>query len=151
MNAFVHTVPQILLKSNNHALIVVPNNTTISFSGQAATIFNNDSISITSSYDALLFSEIFNFVDYLMVYCDLIESQTVGDTTAPLLRTICKTGKFNSTNEKIFTDPHYSPVLRSYINTINVDIRDPSGEQIRFENQLSKVILKLHFRPARNG
>ena len=84
-----------------------------------------------------------------MVYCDLVEPQTVGDTSAPLLRTICKTGEFNKTTEKVFSEPHYLPVMRSYINTINIDIRDPSGEKVRFENQLSKVILKLHFRPIR--
>ena len=88
-----------------------------------------------------------NFFDYLMVYCDIIEPQTVGDTIAPLLRTICKTGEFNRTTEKIFINPHYLAVNKSFINTINIDVRDPSGEQAKFQSNLSKILVKLHFRP----
>jgi hypothetical protein len=149
LNHYSTVVPRIELKTNNHTSVIVPVGSAISFTDQAQNIFKNDSQMITSSYEMLIFSELLNFVDYLMVYCDLVEPQTVGDVTAPLLRTITKTGKFNTTNEKIFTEPHYMPVLRSYINTINVDVRDPSGQPVRFENQLSKVILKLHFRPIR--
>ena len=82
-----------------------------------------------------------------MVYCDVIEPQTVGDTYAPLLRVIYKTGEFNRTTEKIYTNPHYLPVNKSFITSINIDVRDPSGDQSRFENLLSKVLVKLHFRP----
>jgi hypothetical protein len=53
-------------------------------------------------------------IKYLMVYTDPIESQIVGDTYANLLRTITKTGEFNRTTEKLFLDPHYIAVTKSY-------------------------------------
>jgi hypothetical protein len=73
----------------------------------------------------------------------------IGNTLAPILRFISKTGQFNKNTEKIFTDPHYIPVRNSFISSINIDIRDPSGEPIRFENDLSKTLVKLHFRPIK--
>ena len=85
-----------------------------------------------------------------MVYCDIVEPQNVGDTFAQLLRTICTTGEFNKSTEKIYTSPHYIPVCKSFITNINIDIRDPSGEKVKFENLLSKVLVKLHFKPIRN-
>ena len=150
-NKYLKLSPQINLynKSNNHAFVSVPEGTTFFFEGHAQSIFKNSQKDISKNYDFLIMSEQFNFVDYLMIYCDLVESQTVGDTYAPLLRTICKTGEFNKTTEKIFT--HYLPVCKSFINSINIDVRDPSGERVRFENHLSKVILKLHFRPLNNA
>ena len=151
-NKYVKLCPQINLynKSNNHAFVTVPDKIAIFFEGHAKQLFKNDKTHITKNYDFLIMSELLNFVDYLMIYCDLVEPQTVGDTFAPLLRTICKTGEFNRTTEKIYTNPHYLPVCKSYINTINIDVRDPSGEKVKFENQLSKVYLKLHFRTIRN-
>ena len=93
----------------------------------------------------VLLSEFLNFVDYLMVYCDIVDPQNVGDTFAQLLRTICTTGEFNKSTEKIYTTPHYIPVCKSFITNINIDIRDPSGEQVKFENLLSKVLEKIKF------
>jgi hypothetical protein len=89
-----------------------------------------------------------NISDYLMVYSDVIEYQYVRDTFAPLLRTVCRTGSFNETCEKIFTSPHYIPVRKSYIISINIDIRDTSGNPVQFSAPTGKVLTKLHFRPC---
>ena len=152
-NKYQILCPEITLyrKSNNHAFFRVPSGTTFYFDGSAQNIFKNSQSEIKNNFDFLILSELLNFVDYLMVYCDLVESQLVGDTYAPLLRTICKTGEFNKTTEKIFSNPHYLPVCKSFINTINISVRDPSGERVKFDNLLSKVILKLHFRPINNA
>ena len=89
-NKYLKLSPQINLynKSNNHAFVSVPEGTTFFFEGHAQSIFKNSQKDISKNYDFLIMSEQFNFVDYLMIYCDLVESQTVGDTYAPLLRTI---------------------------------------------------------------
>ena len=127
----------------------VPAKTEVVFSGLAKKIFVKDNAK--KDYKFFFDSELLNFFDYIMLYTDIIEHQNLGDSYAPILRTITKNGEFNRSVEKIFTDPHYIPVNKSYINSINIDLRDPSGEQIRFENQLSKVLTKLHFRPIKNA
>ncbi len=71
--------------------------------------------------------------------------QRVGNTYAQLLRTITKTGEFNRTTEKIFKIPQYLPINRSYISSINIDIRYPKGDPAKFESKLSNVLVKLHF------
>jgi hypothetical protein len=140
--------PTFKIINNFNLLLTIPSGTTVRFTGHAKQIFNslND---LTADHEFLFHSELINFFDYLMVYTDLIEQQYVGDSLAPLLRTITKTGQFNRTTEKIFIDPHYLPVNKSYITSINIDIRDPTGKPARFENLLSKVLVKLHFRPIK--
>lgn len=80
----------------------------------------------------------------LFVYCDILESQIVGDTFSPLLFTIA----LEDTQKKIVT---VNP-LRSYINvarqsfdSINIFICNEFGEEAVFENGASS--LSLHFRP----
>ncbi len=82
-----------------------------------------------------------------MVYTDqVVQQRVVGNTYAQLLRTITKTADFNRTTEKIFETPQYLPLTRSYITSINIDIRYPTGESAKFESLLYKVLVKLHFR-----
>ena len=133
----------------NRLFLDIPENTIVVFDGYCNTLFKGYQ-EMKSYHEFVLLSEFLNFVDYLMVYCDIVDPQNVGDTYAQLLRTICTTGEFNKSTEKIYTTPHYIPVCKSFITNINIDIRDPSGEQVKFENLLSKVLVKLHFRPIRN-
>jgi hypothetical protein len=118
----------------------------IKFEGYAQNLFNAKT-ELNSDHTFVLFSELLNFYDYMYVYCDIIQYQRIGDQYGQLLRTITKTSDFNKTIEKIFIHPHYLPVSNSIINTINIRITDPSGNQVKFGNINSKVIAKLHFRP----
>jgi hypothetical protein len=86
-----------------------------------------------------------------MIYTNIIEPQYVGNTRSELLQTVTKTGLFNRTTEKIYNNPHYLPLNKSFINNININVRYPTGEFARFENLTSKVISKLHFRPVTNA
>lgn len=83
------------------------------------------------------------------VYSDIVSSQYVGDTLAPLLRTVevdhtavggmvCRT----------YNSPHYVPVKLRDIETIRVDLRLDSGELLPFES--GQVICKVHFRVKRS-
>ncbi|KAJ8043891.1 hypothetical protein HOLleu_11191 [Holothuria leucospilota] len=83
-------------------------------------------------------------IHQLYVYTDIIEHQLVGDTTAPLLRTVPAGNKFGETIDVDFSKLHYKPIARSLINNIEIDIRDETGMSIPFEN--GRVIVKLHFR-----
>ena len=64
---------------------------------------------------------------------------------APLLRLVAS----NQTNglnfmSKVFDSPHYLPVSRNNINTIEIDIRSSLGDPIYFTS--GEVVVKLHFR-----
>ena len=135
----------------NTLTLNIPDDSSVLFEGYCKTMLNTSDSEIKHYHEFIILSEFLNFIDYLMIYCDIVEAQNVGDTFAQLLRTICTTGEFNKTTEKIYTAPHYIPVNKSFITNINIDIRDPSGEQAKFENLLSKVLVKLHFRPIRNA
>ena len=82
----------------------------------------------------------------LYVYTNIIDYQFVGNSFAPLLRTISVNegpeyyGKYI---DSIFTNPHYIPVTMNSIDSIEIDIRDDTGTPIQFE--AGKVLVKLHF------
>lgn len=80
----------------------------------------------------------------LMIYTDIIEPQIVGDVFAPLLRIVNVTGHHGDMIHVQYDKPHYLPVSRNIIETIEINIRTHTGELVPFERGRSYV--KLHFR-----
>ena len=77
----------------------------------------------------------------LMIYTDLIEYNIVGDTKAPLLRCFPFNSKLKSGNNittgqymnyQTFSNLQFRPVLKNSFHSIHIDLRDTSGEKIRF-------------------
>ena len=77
----------------------------------------------------------------LMIYTDLIEYKSVGDTKAPLLRCflfiskleagdIITTGQYM--NHQTFSNLQFRPLLKNSFPSIHIDLRDRSGEKILF-------------------
>jgi hypothetical protein len=85
-----------------------------------------------------------NLIQSLFVYCDIIDYQYVGDAYVPLLRNVVVENSFPKTAIAHYDNPHYVNINKSEINTIHVEIRDDTGEKIKFDQ--GKVIIKLHFR-----
>lgn len=84
----------------------------------------------------------------LFVYTNIIQYSTVGDVRAPLLRIVNVEGNYGDIVAKIYDNPHYVPLKQKMIDTIEIDIRDDTGESIPFIN--GRVIIKLHFRQQRS-
>ena len=84
----------------------------------------------------------------LFVYCDILEHTVVGDTKAPLLRTISVTGKHGNIVREIFDKSMYVPIQKKHFESIEIDIRTDFGEPVPFVNGKSTVI--LHFRMSKN-
>ena len=84
----------------------------------------------------------------LYVYCDIIQSQYVGDALVPLLRIVPVEGNDGKRISKSFIRPQYLPVSRKQFETIEVNIKRDTGESVPFE--LGKVLLTLHFRQSRS-
>ena len=80
----------------------------------------------------------------LYVYCNLCKPQIVGDTLAPLLRIVDSKGKDGQNIVKFYGQPHFVPLRKKYIDVIQINISDDTGNIISFT--LGKVICKLQFR-----
>jgi hypothetical protein len=82
----------------------------------------------------------------LYVYCDILENVPVGDTLAPLLRTIDAEAPRGNIIHKNFDRPRYLPIQRKNFSSLEIDIRDGLGRAIPFES--GTVIVTLHFKRA---
>lgn len=81
------------------------------------------------------------------IYCDILEPQIVGDTNAKLLRVVSVDNSkymYGSQKMKIFSPPHYIPVLKRGFENIEIDIRTETGESVPFS--FGTVCVKLHFK-----
>ena len=80
----------------------------------------------------------------MYVYCDIVQPQVVGDTSAQLLRGIPVEGKLGETVTKTFTNVQYVPVQKKSFEDIEILLRDDTGNVMSFER--GKAIATLHFR-----
>ena len=84
----------------------------------------------------------------LYVYCDLVESGVVGDTLAPLLRTVSIDHRNNGNQvSREFQHIQYLPIQKKEFTTVEIDIRDDYGRLVPFTR--GKAIVTLHFRRRR--
>ena len=86
-------------------------------------------------------------IDSIFIYCNILEPQIIGNTKAPLLRTVGVSGDYGQIVEKIFDLPHYIPLLQRSFSTIKISIYSDQGRPIPF--MFGKCIAKLHFRQNR--
>jgi hypothetical protein len=87
-------------------------------------------------------------VSSLYIYTNIIDYQFVGDSYAPLLRTIMVNENVENYGKYIsqeFQNTQYLPLRLNVFDYIEIDIRDDTGNPIHFE--AGKVLIKLHFRP----
>lgn len=82
----------------------------------------------------------------LYIYCNLIESQVVGNSLAPLLRTVTIEGGHGDFLSKIFLSPHYVKLRTKTFDSVETQIKTDTGEAVTF--RFGKVILKLHLRKS---
>lgn len=80
----------------------------------------------------------------LLVHCNIVEPQLVGDQFVPLLRAIAVKGQIGEVVADSFTNIHYIGVERSTFQEIEVHITDDTGKTITF--QQGRVTIKLHFK-----
>ena len=80
-------------------------------------------------------------IQSLMIYTDIVEYNIVGDTKAPLLRCFpfiskVKSGDVITTgqymNYQTFSNLQFRRLLKNSFHSVQIDLRDTSGEQIPF-------------------
>jgi hypothetical protein len=84
-----------------------------------------------------------------MILTDLIEDQYFGDAMSPVLYTLNMKSSSNAESVTVLENPHYLPVKKTFISSINIQLFDLTGSPIKFTDLFSLVILKIHFRKLR--
>ena len=64
----------------------------------------------------------------LYVYCDAAEAIPVGDIKTPLLRVVDAARNFGDLIHRLYTTPHFVPVSRKEFYTVEIDIRNDTGQ-----------------------
>ena len=162
------TEPKIIISvENGNVQLKVPKNIFIQFMGTINTLWDVTETKINFSQNDAKFirknSSIFNFqtnefklpllysklngIHSLFVYTDIIDNQFVGNSQSPLLNVVNVSNDYQHVISRIYDNPNYISVSPREISSINISIRDDTGEKIFFSN--SKVIIKLHFRSKR--
>jgi hypothetical protein len=85
-----------------------------------------------------------NIFSTIYTYCNIVQPQIVGDTSAQLLRSIPVEGKYGDIITKTFTNIQYVPVQTKSFGDVKVLLRNDTGDPVPFER--GKVIATLHFR-----
>jgi len=82
----------------------------------------------------------------LFVYCNVVHPSFVGDSYTQLLRIveIPSERKFGEQVHLHYQNPFYIPLLTQEFETIEIDIKDETGESVPFE--FGRSIVTLHFR-----
>lgn len=77
--------------------------------------------------------------------CDIISPQVVGDSFAPLLRTVGVNSdvEFGQNVTEIFESPYYLPLSQKRFQEISINIRNDVGEAPYL--QFGRVTVTLHF------
>ena len=134
---------------NRKVTLQLQNKVEVYFSdiGQTLGFSPNKVISRTSTAERAVDLE-HSFHD-LYVYCDMIQSQYVGDALVPLLRIVPVEGKDGERISKSFIRPQYLPVSRKQFESMEVNIKRDTGESVPFE--FGRVLLTLHFRQSRSA
>ena len=84
-------------------------------------------------------------ISSLFIYCDICEPIRVGNTQAPLLRTVAYNAqKYGQMIHSYYTNPMYVKVNKTFIDTIQIMICDAAGDVIPFVEGLTTVL--LHFK-----
>ena len=95
----------------------------------------------TGTYKANLYRE-----TNIHVYCDIVQSQIVGDKMTPLVAVVpCQ--KTTETYETVYAveNIHYIPVQTKSFQNIKVHLRSSTEEPIPFEH--GRAVITLHLKP----
>ena len=87
-----------------------------------------------------------NYIENLFLYTDIINEVHVGSQMLKLLKVIPDKAIYDEMVSETFIFPHYVELDSRFIDRIRLYLCDSEGNKIKFTDQHSRVIYKLHFR-----
>ena len=116
----------------------------VAFFGNMSTMlgYGGENTKVQQTRESPYIADLFR-ITAIYVYCDIVQPQIVGDTSAPLLRTI-RSEKSGEVITKTFTNTQYVPVQKKSFEDVEIVLRSDTGELVPFER--GKVIATLYFR-----
>lgn len=98
-----------------------------------------------SKYEGKFTMDVTGGLNYLWIYCNLVQPQIVGDTMTDLLATVPIKVEQNSTiNFMRFERPQFVPLKTHDFNSIRIEIKDHQDQLFPF--QFGAVLIRLCFR-----
>lgn len=83
----------------------------------------------------------------LFVQSDIADLSVVGDSMAPLLRSVpVRAESAFQLVQARFDKPHYVPIGKTCLDSIRIEITNDIGQDVKFQS--GKSMVKLHCRPA---
>ncbi len=148
-----------LSKKTNRVRIQARNNYAISFGADLAYLLGFKIKEVTEEAYGLIKgvrvgeneASITGGFNNIYVYTDIIKEVPVGGVNAPLLRIVnlsLKTNDEGSTSIA-YDELYYHPLKSSYVETVNIQLRDEIGELVHFAS--GTVIATLAFRQAKKA
>ena len=89
------------------------------------------------------------YIENLFLYTDIITEVHVGSQMLKLLKVIPVKANYDELVSETFMTPHYIDLDSRYIDRIRLYLGDSEGNKIKFTDEHSRVIYKLHFRPKK--
>jgi hypothetical protein len=93
-----------------------------------------------------LIDPILHLKDNYYVYTDIIKNQHYGNELTKIIRNVQPIGLRGEQVSLTFQTIHYVDLIYTELKAISIYIRDSQERLIRFNNKLSKVVVKLHFK-----
>ena len=140
-----NVIPTFKVIENDSISVEFKKESKVGFTGLLDNIFRNER-DVLYTQRTFRIPENIKLINYVLIYTDIIQEQFYGDKLTTNLRTITVHSNLSGDVSTFYENPHYVPVAKTRINTINIQITDLYGNLIHFKDFFSYVIIKLHFR-----
>ena len=108
--------------------------------------FKTSTLKAGSAHEAQYRPDLLRGIYHMYIYTDLCENTQVSNVQVPLLRTVpLQDVSYGQVKSYTFTKIIYVPLAKRHFDTIEVELRDDTGELLPLEE--GKTVLVLHIRP----
>ncbi|GFX09631.1 uncharacterized protein TNCV_2186271 [Trichonephila clavipes] len=129
---------------NSHVAIEVPSHVKLILGQGLADLLGYSEKEMTSgSYIGKYPMQLNAGISEIFVYSDVVESHHVGDSFSPLLRIIPCLNEKDEQIVKYYDKPLYFPIKKAFVETIEIDLRTSSGDNIIFTGGRTYAVLSF--------
>ena len=143
----------ITLNKNNRIIVTPHYQWSVQFGGDISALFgfrviDGHSKSIARRTVGDYHATLTGGMSEMYVYSDIVKDQPVGGGEAPLLRviTLDRTHPIKESASTVFFPRYFMPLRSPTINTVNIQLRDSSGEFMHFEQGEVTIVLDIRRR-----